>query len=350
MSRIILLTLFYARRMRGGMFLVIVLLVTVSILGNAATFYYFDGALNPDITVEDALWYSVISMTTIGYGDFSATTTEARLGTLVFIVLLGLAAFTLFLGVLTEGIATFIESTRAGMTEIFAKNHIIIVNYPSQTKLRQIIEEFRADPHHEENEIVVISDQIERLPFTMDRVYFCYGSPLTEEVFKRAHLDHAKTVLILSPDYSDPNSDAIVASIVQFIEQMYPDIHTIAECLDESHLFLFRNARCDSIVSGARISGNLLVQEMQDPGIAQMVRIITSNSEGTTVYTTAVGPVGDGVSYRELAQTLLDADVNLLAVNRGAQSHTSFRDLHPQEGDRLIYVADRRRSWEELVG
>ena len=58
-------------------------LVALSIFGNAVTFYVFDGPLKPDLTFADAVWYSIISMTTIGYGDFSATSPGARAGTVL---------------------------------------------------------------------------------------------------------------------------------------------------------------------------------------------------------------------------------------------------------------------------
>ena len=69
-----------------------------SVVGNALTFYYYDRESHPDLTVPDALWYSVISITTIGYGDFSATMIGARIGTAIFIVVLGLSAFTAAIG------------------------------------------------------------------------------------------------------------------------------------------------------------------------------------------------------------------------------------------------------------
>ena len=47
--------------------------------------------------------------------------------------------------------------------------------------------------------------------------------------------------------------------------------------------------RCDAIVPGLRIAGNLLVQEIHDPGITQMVDVITSNQKGETLFSTAVG-------------------------------------------------------------
>lgn len=346
MSRILLLTLYYARRNPGGTFAIVIFLVLCSLIGNAACFYL----LEPDtsITIEDALWYSIISMTTIGYGDFSATTTGSRVATVVFIVLFGLAAFTLLLGLITDTIANYIERGKRGMSDIFTKNHIIIVNFPGETKIRQVIKEFRADPAHRKQDIVILTDQRETLPFSMNRVHFVHGSPLLEETFKRAGLQDAKTVLVLAPDYSGTNSDAIVASVIQFIESLYPNIHTIAECLDENHGFLFQHSRCDSVIFGPQISSNLLVQELQDPGIAQMVRVLTTNSEGSTVYTTQVTKAVD-TPYTEVAVGLLAHDINFIGVNRGPESITNFKGLVPAAGDCVIYISKARNSWPELL-
>ena len=78
------------RKHRGTSLLVISVLMMTSLLGNALCFYVFDGALEgADISFEDALWYSTISITTIGYGDYYAETTKARIGTVFFVVFFG---------------------------------------------------------------------------------------------------------------------------------------------------------------------------------------------------------------------------------------------------------------------
>ncbi|MEM7550192.1 MAG: ion channel, partial [Bacteroidota bacterium] len=61
-----------ARRSIGFSFVGMV--VVVSVLLNALLFWFFDRDAHGDemLGFDEALWYSIISITTIGYGDYSA--------------------------------------------------------------------------------------------------------------------------------------------------------------------------------------------------------------------------------------------------------------------------------------
>ncbi|MFC1587852.1 potassium channel family protein [Planctomycetota bacterium] len=321
----------------------------ISILGNAATFYLFEQTAEKHYTIQDCLWYSMISITTIGYGDYSAQTFGGRMGTVFFIVILGMAAFTIFLGIVTDWMLNQILKGQRGMGTVIADGHILIVNFPGEASVKRVIKELQSDPQHEDREIIIITDQVEQLPFAIKNVHFVHGSPLETDVYERASIDKAAMALILALSYSDPNSDAIVSSEVAIMEKLNPKLLTVAECLDRNHKMLFETTNCDAIVSGLEIAGNLLVQEMQDPGVARVVDEITSNLKGTTLYSVPV-PDGSatGMDYQTLAKHLLDHGANLLSVLRGEDSHTTFKGLLPQSGDRVIYVGQNRWNWAEL--
>ena len=172
------------------------------------------------------------------------------------------------------------------------------------------------------------------------------GSSHDVETFQRAGVDTCRMAIVLSPNYGDRNSDAIVAAAVSVIDRAHREIYIVAECLHEKHLPLFEACRCDAVVLGMTIAGNLLVQEVHDPGVAQLVEILTSNRRGTTLFTVLVDD--PGVTYSKLAQGLIDHAINVIAVNRGRESLTTLAQLESQPGDRLVYVAERRVDWTNL--
>ncbi len=335
------------RRHRGLSWLLILALLLVSIFGNAICYYKFDGKTNPDLSFVDAIWYSIISMTTIGYGDHYATSLGARLGTLGFIVILGLSTFTVFLGTIIDRTTQMILKGQRGMATIYSKNHVLLVNFPSEARVAQVINELNCDKSQKNRDIVVICD-LDKLPFSYPNVHFIRGSTIDHDTFSRARAVDASMAMVLATSYSDDNSDAVVASTVSVIDSINPNIHIVAECLNERHRSLFDTVRCNAIVPSFRIAANLLVQEVHDPGITRMIDTVTSNLTESTLYSTKVSESSSNPDYTAIAKILLDHGVNLVSVNRGKESFAVFNSLKLEVGDQLIYISTRRHDWADL--
>ena len=327
-------------------------ILLLAILGNTVSFYLFDRGVNPELTISDSFWYSVISITTIGYGDFSATSLGARIGTAVFIIVIGLAAFTTAVGLFVDWIVDLRHKERTGMGRPGARDHLVIVNFPNESRVRQIIDEFTKDEQHKDREIVLVSDQIVELPFSIRNVSFVRGSPLEKDTFERANIGQARHAIVLSSGYDDPRSDSLVASITFVIEHMSPQTTIIAECLDPKHSVLFSTSTHVSRVYTVQVANNLLVQEAQDPGVTLLTQAITSNVveiEETLASTVVEAVPGGPLPYIELAKKLLDDDVNLVGVVRGGAIIVGFRDIQLAKDDALVYISKDRRSWRSLA-
>lgn len=323
--------------------------IGTSILGNALTFFFFESPSQPDLTIGDSFWYSIISITTIGYGDFSASTLGARIGTVVFIVFVGLVAFTATAGMLVDWVLDLRIKEQTGMANIQAKGHLLIINFPNEARVRQIVEEFVSDPSHKKDDIVIITDALTTLPFSHPNVSFVRGSPLEEETYTRALLSDATKVIILNTNYDDPNSDSVVASVASVIHHLNPDVRVVAECLSPKHELLFGNLEDVTLVYTLRMANNLLVQETQDPGVTILTRAMMSNMVSGTLASTKVdSPVQDSMSYEQVAVKLLSQDINLVGVIRDKQVHFKFGDLFLAVGDLLVYISSSRFSWAAL--
>lgn len=338
--------------MRRGRFsgpIVILGGLAISLLGNAAGLMYFDGA-----SFGDSIWYSIISITTIGYGDFSASSTGARICTVVFIIIFGLAIFSAALGLAIEFYSNIVEKGLKGMCKIHSTNHVVVINFPGDAPLTRLIDELSKDPEYKDREVVVVSDQIEELPIRHKHLQFVSGSPLLPKTLTQANIQKAHTAIVLTAnDKSPQDSDAVGSSVVLLIEEMNKDVHTIAMCADPDHRFLFEKSKTDSIVCGPLLSMNLLVQEMQDHGISHVFETITSNDKGSgdTVYSTFVNNQNSYsvYDYSAIAKGLLDHNITLICVTRDGKHHTSFKKLGDAKmRDNLVYIASRRYGWEEL--
>ena len=334
---------------------VLLSVIVLSIVGNTLTFYYFDrsyrAAEDDPINLADGFWYSLVSITTIGYGDISASTLGARIGTAFFIIIVGLATFTTAIGIGVDWIADFRHKERTGMGRSRFRHHLIIVNFPSESRVRQIIGEYKEDHEHRGSDVVVIADQIAELPFAIDDVSFIRGWPLDEETYQRANIAHARQAIILSPNHEDPRSDSMVASIAFVMNNLNKGMSIVAECLDIKHAPLFNVTERVTLVYTLQVANNLLVQEAQDPGVTLLSQAITSNAiEGTLSSTRVANSPDAPVPYIGFAKKLLDHGINLVGVVRDGAVKVSFDDLYVSQGDGLVYISNSRQGWEVMRG
>ena len=335
------------RRKELGMTLLLAL-IAVSIGGNSISFYLFESGANPDITLWDSIWYSVISVTTIGYGDFSAESLGARIGTAVFIVLIGLATFTTALGMAVDWVADLRHKERRGMGRVNARDHLVMVNFPGEARVRQIIREYRQDPDHKRIDVVLVDHNIEELPFDLPDVSFVRGWPLDEDTFRRANLEHARQVMVLSPSHEDPRSDSLVASIAFVVHQVNPDVRVIAECLDSRHAVLFDSSANVTLVLAMDVVNNLFVQESQDSGVTRLTLAMTSNEIERNLASTTIQSTPPRTTYTNAAKVLLDHGVNLVGVIRNDSVHMDFDEIEVSQGDQLVYIGKSRLKPEEM--
>jgi voltage-gated potassium channel len=325
--------------------------ITISIVGNTLTFYFFDRVERPEITIWDGLWFSIVSITTIGYGDISSTTLGGRIGTAFFIVLVGLATFTTAIGMAVDWIADSRQKERTGMGKSGLRGHLMIINFPGESRVRGVIKEYRDDVHHGSAEVVIMSDKLMELPFNIDGVSFIRGDPLDEENHQRANIARAGQAIILSPSHEDPRSDSLVASIAFVMNNLNPEIDIVVECLDLKHAALFNVSERVSMVYTLQLANNMLVQEAQDPGVSIVTQAITSNQiEGTLSTTVVESTPIEAKSYVGVAKQLLDNGINLVGVVRDRTAKVNFDGANLAEGDCLVYVANTRLSWDSLQG
>ena len=66
-------------------------------------------------------------------------------------------------------------------------------------------------------------------------------------------------------------------AIVLKLKELNPEIKIVAECLDPKNISLLKKAGCQSVVCGT-VLGQMIAQEIQDPGVHEVINQLTCNS------------------------------------------------------------------------
>lgn len=324
-------------------------------------FYNWEYGVNPNVrSVQDFLWYSFITMTTIGYGDIFPITTLGRIATVPF-TLVSLTCFGGVISILGAKLIVHHERRMKGLAQLNVDGHVILVDCSEDTRkkgiIARIIESLRQDWETESWPIVIVAQGYEQLPDPIpnfSNVYFCQGSVTTELPYTRANIFRANVAIILSRASQDSQvDDAISLTALQVIKYLNPRIKVRAECANLEHEPLFHAAGCESVINMRALESQIMAKSVVDPDIAPVVLQMLTPSEGNTLHTIRQTNL-DGVSFGSVAAALEENEerVMTIGISKGGREQILNPDGEtPIEfKDKLIVLTKKRLKWKGKEG
>ncbi|MEP2772742.1 MAG: NAD-binding protein [Fulvivirga sp.] len=80
------------------------------------------------ITFDDALWYSIVTLTTVGYGDLTPVTHAGKLYGSIFLIF-SLGFYGVLIGQISSIMNTIKENKRLGMNGTSFSNHVVMIGW-----------------------------------------------------------------------------------------------------------------------------------------------------------------------------------------------------------------------------
>lgn len=194
----------------------------------------------------NSAYFIIVTLSTVGYGDFSPTTVQGRLYAL-FIIIMGIIVFSSVITELVEqanrdkGAGVFIKNTRT--------RHVIVSGNPTLSDLVHFVSEFFSDSRQSNvnAKVVVLVEEapwsdgewfqyIARNQFLQARLQYFVGSPRNLSDLHRVRINTADAVFILtSPSNGEDPSvqDTQTIMIILAIRNVRNDIAIYAQTLLE---------------------------------------------------------------------------------------------------------------------
>jgi voltage-gated potassium channel len=252
------------RRFIRGPRLAVVLLVAV-VAGGTAGYMLIEGW-----NVWDALYMTVTTVATVGYGEIHPLSPRGRLFTVVLILGgVGTAFYTVTLLatlVVEGGLHQRFERRRAARMLEQIKDHFIVCGYG---RIGSII---AAELHQQGVPLAVIERDPERVRQAIDRGWLALEADASrEEVLARAGIHRARGLI------TAVGTDAENVFTVLTARVMRPDLFIIARVESDDAEHKLRRAGADRVISPYQIGATQMVQTALRPAVVDFFHLATSS-------------------------------------------------------------------------
>ena len=214
-------------------------------------------------TLTDAFYYTIVTASTVGYGDVTAAP-ASELGKLfsISVLLINVAAFAVALGVLlTPAIEAQLSKALGRMTDSqfnLLDEHVVILGYGDLTE--PIIENLSGSGTQF---AVVTTNETAARQLSDHDIPVLTADPSDEEPLKRIGIADAKAAIAAT------ENDAQDALAILTAEQLNDEMQILAAAMQRENVAKLRHAGADRVISPSEIGGRLLANSAIGKGDAE---------------------------------------------------------------------------------
>lgn len=299
--------------------------------------------------IGDAVWYAVVTLTTVGYGGKAPVTPTGKIIGLIF-VLASLGVLGLLIGQIGEAITSYRERRRLGHHGYEGRGHIVVLGWNRLTRdvVHQLLETDR--------DLVVISDSkadIDNMheTFETERVFPLYAQYDDFETLNFGNLEESKRIMVGIED------DTTTLLSLLNLKRKLPDANFVVEAEHENLLQTFRGAGVEHAISTDWVASTVVAGLIFEPDAAEFVRdLLTADpddsGDGSDIqeYRIPTNHTFDGQLYGEVFETLVrEHDIVPIALVKKREGDSALirlpkDDVRIEATDYIIVVLNESQE------
>ncbi len=277
--------------------------------------------LGKDVSWLDAIYMTVVSLTSVGYQEIVSTVGNPALRIFnIFVLIFGLAVMLYVFSIATAFVV------EGDLNKLFFKNKMqkrirglrnhTIVCGAGTTGLRAVEE-----LHKTRRDMVVIDNDVARLErlSLIGEIPVIEGDASDEDVLTQAGLDYASGVITALPQ----DKDNLVVVIT--VRLRHPNVRIVARCVDAKMADKMLRAGASSTVSPNSIGGMRLASEMVRPHVVTFLDMMLRDTEATLRIEEIPVPFHSAWVGRSLGKLELREQHNLSCLAMRAPGDEGFR-------------------------
>ena len=285
-------------------------LAIVVVIGGLSLFL-LEGGKNPAVRVpSDGVWWALVTITTVGFGDITPVTTGGR-WVAGAVMVSGMFNLALFAGIVSTTLLGVIVRLRAEQFRMsHHAHHIVVCGYEpaSRQLLDTLVEEHLGPDTNRELILFGMGGRPADVPADFTWVE---GDPTRESQLAKIRPDHAAAVIVVGrrsrpPQEADATTILTVFTLRRYLRgrprpRLQP-LYIVAEVLDSENVDHARAAGANEVIETTRLGFAMLAHSVNARGSGEIMSRVASSSAASIYLGPA--PIHEPERYGHLVRSL----------------------------------------------
>jgi len=283
--------------------------------------------IDGNVSLIDVIYFTMITITTVGYGDIVPVSDQARLIDAFFVTPVRIFVWFIFLGTAYQFIIQrLIEEWRMTRLQEQLRDHVILCGFGHSGSIAAAELLLRG---WQPEQVVVIDKDQDEVGRAAERGFIClHGDASSEELLRMAGVQRARSVIV------SVGRDDTTVLIVLTIRELAKAVRMIASVSESENIKLVKAGGADVVVSPPRFGGVLMADAVESHTTVDFVSELLTYRSSFQLVEREPRAEEVGHNAREVEGALI------VEVRRGGRRIGCWNDrnLRIEAGDRVLAI------------